>query len=103
MCSFAYYKVLLPVASTSAAATSKLDLLRLLFSQFLYIQQLLLNCICWDPQTASEYADREVAHLRNSSLNLEELLASPYCHDATWTLAKALQHTIQGECMEPSS
>jgi len=53
------------------------------------------------PQTASEYADREAAHLRNSSLNLERLLASPYCHDATWTLAKALQLTIQGEWSLP--
>ena len=47
-------------------------------------------------QTASEYFDRELAHLRNSSLKLERLPASPYCHDATWTLAKALQLTIQG-------
>ena len=51
------------------------------------------------PQTAAEYAEREAAHLSSNSLGLEMLLASPYCHDATWTLAKALRLTIDGECI----
>ena len=38
----------------------------------------------------------EEVYLGVEPLNLEQLEYAPYCYDATWTLAYALNLTIQG-------
>ena len=47
-------------------------------------------------QTGSQYYDEEQLHLGVPPLYLEQFNYSQYCYDATWTLAYALNQTING-------
>ena len=50
-------------------------------------------------QTGGQYFDEEKLHLGVPPLNLTQLEYAQYCYDATWTLAYALNQTINGnEC-----
>ena len=46
-------------------------------------------------QTGFQFKNEEAAKLQGSPYNKIQL--SPYCYDATWTLAYALNATLQGE------
>ena len=51
-------------------------------------------------QTGGQYFDEEQNHLGVPPLHLKQLNYSQYCYDATWTLAYALNQTINGNvCM----
>ena len=47
-------------------------------------------------QTGGQYLDEEQSHLGVPPLYLEQFNYSQYCYDATWTLAYALNQTING-------
>ena len=47
-------------------------------------------------QTGGQYFDEEQRHLGVLPLNLTQLEYPQYCYDATWTLAYALNQTING-------
>ena len=47
-------------------------------------------------QTGGQYFDEEQNHLGVPPLHLKQLNYSQYCYDATWTLAYALNQTING-------
>ena len=53
-------------------------------------------CLVGFIQTGAEYFDEENAHLNNEPFNLTKLEYAQYCYDATWTLAYALNKTING-------
>ena len=47
-------------------------------------------------QTGGQYYDEEQRHLGVPPLYLQQFNHSQYCYDATWTLAYALNQTING-------
>ena len=48
-------------------------------------------------QTGAEYLSEEKSHLNTEPFHLIQTEYAQYCYDATWTLAYALHHTIEGE------
>ena len=71
-----------------------------------YCIHLSLFFLIWSPvhcsvslcflQTGRQYYDEEQNHLGVPPLYLEQFNYSQYCHDATWTLAYALNQTVNG-------
>ena len=47
-------------------------------------------------QTGGEYLDEEQSHLGVPPLYIEQSEYAQHCYDATWTLAYALDQTING-------
>lgn len=48
-------------------------------------------------QTGNEYLENVTMFERREPLNISRLIeGAGFCHDATWTLAKALNNTING-------
>ena len=47
-------------------------------------------------QTGGQYFDEEQRHLGVPPLNLTQFEYAQYCYDATWTLAYALNQSING-------
>ena len=54
--------------------------------------------VCLSLQTGLEFLDREQGHLGVPPLYLKQLQppVASYCYDATWSLARALNLTMQG-------
>ena len=50
----------------------------------------------WLLQTGGQYLDEEQSYLGVPPLYLKQFNYSQYCYDATWTLAYALNQTING-------
>ena len=50
-------------------------------------------------QTGGQYLAEEQSHLGVPPLYLELNEYSQYCYDATWSLAYALNETINGNCV----
>jgi hypothetical protein len=51
-------------------------------------------------QTGDEYLNQEDTFLGKPPLNLSYDAYSQYCHDATWTLAYALNKTLASKLLE---
>ena len=67
-------------------------------SSFFDICTLLITvkcCLCF-LQTGRQYYEEEQSHLGVPPLYLEQFNYSQFCYDATWTLAYALNQTING-------
>jgi len=56
----------------------------------------ILSTIVYLLQTGGQYFEEEGSHLGVPPLYLSQLEYAQYCYDATWTLAYALNQTING-------
>ena len=56
----------------------------------------ILSAIVYLLQTGGQYFEEEGSHLGVPPLYLSQLEYAQYCYDATWTLAYALNQTING-------
>ena len=58
-----------------------------------------MNCTfypaCASVQTGLEYMDEVQEHVGQPPLNVGLIAGAGFCHDATWTLAKALSGTMR--------
>ena len=58
----------------------------------------MINYICF-LQTGAEFFAEERKFIGKPPLNITQFQYSQYCHDATWTLAYALNKTLNSEVL----